>query len=127
MFEAGSPVRRACWGFLAVTVAWGAAFITIAAVPCVPVSAFWNRGSGSCYGYGSIDSPALQRTYTSHTATNVVLDLIVLAIPVPLYFEKSTPWKTRIGIGCLLLLGVACVHLFFSPSLKFSLNVPPHS
>lgn len=136
MFDSRGPLRRTCWAFLVVTVLWGAAFIVIAVVPCVPVSAFWDRGTGRCYGYGSIDSPALQRTYTAHNTTNVLLDLVVLAIPVPLYFEKSTPWKTRIGIGCLLMLGVGYVgfsfsssHILFSfaPSLSLSLRFFPSS
>ncbi len=110
MFDRTNPLWRWCWGFLVVAAIWGAAFIIIGAVPCIPVSSFWHRGSGGhCYGFGSVDPSMLQRVYISQNATNVFLDLVVLAIPVPLYFEKTTPWRTRIGIGCLLLCGVVYV------------------
>ncbi|RYP08372.1 hypothetical protein DL764_001941 [Monosporascus ibericus] len=107
MFDRANPLRRLCWGFLFLTCIWGLAFIIIAIAPCFPISAFWHRGEGTCYGFGSTEPHELAGTYTAQTATNMILDLIVLAIPVPLYFQKSTPWKTRMGIGTLLLLGVA--------------------
>ncbi|RYO80256.1 hypothetical protein DL762_007743 [Monosporascus cannonballus] len=106
MFDRANPLRRVCWGFLFLTSIWGIAFIIISVVPCFPISDFWYRGEGTCYGFGSIEPHELAGTYTVQTATNMILDLIVLAIPVPLYFQKSTPWKTRMGIGALLLLGV---------------------
>lgn len=120
MFDKKTRLRRTCWVVLVVTMIWGITFIVIAAVPCVPVSAFWNRGSGTCYGYGSINTPSLQGIYTTHNATNVLLDLIILAIPVPLYFDKSTPWKMRMGIGCLLMLGVAYVAFLYIYLLRFA-------
>lgn len=115
MLEKPHPLRKLCWGFLALTCMWGTAFIILAIVPCVPVSAFWHRGTGTCYGYGSIESSSLQSVYISQNTTNVFLDLVILAIPVPLYFQKSMPSKTRVGIGFLLFIGAGYVAIFVLP------------
>ena len=109
MLERPHPLRKVCWGFLVLTCLWGTAFIAIAIVPCVPISAFWHRGTGHCYGYGSIETEALQRVYIAQNTSNVVLDLIILGIPLYFYFQKDTPSKTRMGIGFLLFIGAGYV------------------
>lgn len=48
-------------------------------------------------------------TFAGHAGSNVVLDAMVLAIPIPLYFKKDTAWKQRLGIGLLLLMGLMYV------------------
>ncbi|KAH8885484.1 hypothetical protein GQ53DRAFT_695932, partial [Thozetella sp. PMI_491] len=107
IYERGTAIRLSCV-FLIVTIGlWGAAFSFMAWVPCFPVSAYWDVSpdrppSGSCYGFGL----TLERTtFVAHTSLNMVFDILVLAIPIPLYFDRSLPSKTRMGMLVLLMLG----------------------
>ncbi|OTB05428.1 hypothetical protein M426DRAFT_139906 [Hypoxylon sp. CI-4A] len=107
IFEVGSRSRLICWIGLVICGLWGAAFSFCALFPCFPVYGFWDwQTSSTCYGFGSRVSSQTAGTFAAHTGTNVVLDAMVLAIIVPLYFRKDTAWKQRLGIGILLLLGV---------------------
>lgn len=107
IYERGSAIRLSCV-FLIVTIGlWGAAFSFMAWVPCFPVSAYWDvtpdaPPSGSCYGFGL----TLERTtFVAHTSLNMVFDILVLAIPIPLYFDRTLPSRTRMGMLVLLMLG----------------------
>ncbi|KAF3070988.1 putative integral membrane protein [Daldinia childiae] len=107
IFEAPSRARTVCWIGLAVAGTWGVGFSFCALFPCFPVSGFWNWNSPAhCYGFGSKVPEEIAGTFAGHTGSNAVLDALVLAIPVPLYFRKSTAWRQRFGIGILLILGL---------------------
>ncbi|KAI6088989.1 hypothetical protein F4821DRAFT_70632 [Hypoxylon rubiginosum] len=107
IFEAGSRARLICWAGLVISGLWGLAFTFCALFPCFPVSGFWEWTSpAKCYGFGSKVPSEIAGTFAGHAGSNVVLDAMVLAIPIPLYFQKSTAWRQRMGIGLLLLLGV---------------------
>ncbi|KAI0874815.1 hypothetical protein GGS24DRAFT_500406 [Hypoxylon argillaceum] len=99
--------RRVCWFVIVVCALWGVAFSAIALVPCAPLSGFWDwNASSHCYGFGSRVPNEIGATYATHVATNVVLDLVVLAIPIPLYFKAFKQTKQRIGLVIMILLGV---------------------
>jgi len=51
-------------------------------------------------------SSGIAGTYAAHVTTNVALDLIVLAIPIPLYFKTFRQKKQRIGFSIMILLGI---------------------
>ncbi|KAI0503193.1 hypothetical protein F5B22DRAFT_630298 [Xylaria bambusicola] len=107
LFEDDRRVRKICWFFIVVSALWGLAFGVIAIVPCVPLSGFWNWEEKSyCYGFGSKDSNEIGATYAAHVSTNVILDLGVLAIPIPLYFQTFRQKKQRLGFSVILLLGI---------------------
>lgn len=85
-------------------------------VPCVPVSTYWNviyrvgdtDGDAEpmrCYAYGSQFVSVFKATYESHAAVNMALDLLVMALPIPLYFQIGTPLKTRMGLVGILIMG----------------------
>ncbi|KAI1139489.1 hypothetical protein F5Y05DRAFT_379099 [Hypoxylon sp. FL0543] len=112
IFEHGTRARLICWIGLVICALWGTAFSFCALFPCFPVSGFWNwQWPAQCYGFGSKVSSEIAGTFAAHTGSNVVLDAMVLAIVVPLYFRKDTAWKQRLGIGLLLLLGVGVLLL----------------
>ncbi|KAI1765835.1 hypothetical protein GGR53DRAFT_245425 [Hypoxylon sp. FL1150] len=107
IFEAGSRARLICWVGLVVSGLWGLAFTFCALFPCFPVSGFWDWTSpAKCYGFGSKVPSEIAGAFAGHAGSNVVLDAMVLAIPIPLLFQESTAWKQRMGIGLLLLMGV---------------------
>ncbi|KAI0381498.1 hypothetical protein F5Y04DRAFT_62551 [Hypomontagnella monticulosa] len=110
IFKPGTRSRLICWVGLVIAALWGIAFSFCALFPCFPVSGFWNWTSPAhCYGFGSKVPSEIAGTFAGHTGSNVVLDALVLAIPVPLFFRNSTAWKQRLGIGLLLLLGFVVI------------------
>ncbi|KAI0843280.1 hypothetical protein F5Y06DRAFT_729 [Hypoxylon sp. FL0890] len=112
IFEHGTRTRLICWIGLVTCALWGIAFSFCALFPCFPVSGFWNwQWPAHCYGFGSKVPSEVGGTFAAHTGSNVVLDAMVLAIVVPLYFRKDTAWKQRLGIGLLLLLGVGVLFI----------------
>ncbi|KAI0113708.1 hypothetical protein GGR51DRAFT_21300 [Nemania sp. FL0031] len=107
LFHDDGRARKVCWFFIVLSALWGVAFAAIALVPCVPLSGFWNwNASSHCYGFGSRIPNQIGATYATHVATNVVLDLIVLAIPIPLFFKTFKQRKQRVGFSAILLLGI---------------------
>ncbi|KAI5864256.1 hypothetical protein GGS23DRAFT_490118 [Durotheca rogersii] len=107
IFEPGTHSRLLCWIGLAISAVWGAAFSFCALFPCFPVSGFWDWAEPAhCYGFGSKVPSQIAGMFAGHTGSNAVLDAMVLAIPVPLYFKGSTAWRQRLGVGILLLLGL---------------------
>ncbi|KAI2632389.1 hypothetical protein GGR54DRAFT_33533 [Hypoxylon sp. NC1633] len=107
IFEAGTQARLICWIGLGISAVWGLGFSFCALFPCFPVSGFWDWTSEArCYGFGSKVPAEIAGAFAGHTASNAVLDAMVLAIPIPLYFRKTTTWKQRLNISLLLLLGV---------------------
>jgi hypothetical protein len=107
LFTEDVRARRVCWFFIVLSSLWGLAFSIIALVPCVPVYGFWDWSIKSyCYGFGSRVSNEIAGTYAAHVTTNVALDLIVLAIPIPLYFKTFRQKKQRVGFSIMVLLGI---------------------
>lgn len=99
-------MRTACLVMVVVVGLWGSAYSFMAWVPCFPVSGYWNMGTGAkCYAFGSTIAEDFFKTYVSHTAVNTALDMIVFAIPVPLYFRRDTVKRTKLGLAGLLIMG----------------------
>ncbi len=113
LFAEGSRSRKICIGLIYITSLWGLAFSFIGWFPCFPVSAYWNNPLGNqCYGYGVgfTNDTAFASTYYSHSATNSVLDLAVLFLPLPLLFKKKigqrkVDKKTLWGLCAIFFIG----------------------
>ncbi|KAK6211741.1 hypothetical protein QIS74_11005 [Colletotrichum tabaci] len=106
-FERGTKSRAFTIIILAITVMWGTAYMFLAWVPCIPVASYWDwsiphRGR---WGFGSQVAEELIRTYESHAASNMVLDFIIFAIPLPLCFNSEASKKSRKSALALFLLG----------------------
>jgi hypothetical protein len=108
LFELWPKMKLFTTCIIVITALWGLAYSYIAWVPCIPVHAYWDISVADVtrYGFGSHDPGVFARTYESHVATNVVLDLVVFAIPLPLYFEAGLETKSRLGLVGLFLLGI---------------------
>jgi hypothetical protein len=62
-----------------------------------------------CYGYGSQSVEVFKAIYESHAAVNMLLDLVVMALPIPLYFEPGTRGRTRLGLVGIIAMGTLYV------------------
>lgn len=100
-------MRIACLTTLGVVVVWGVIISFMAWFPCFPVRAYWDWdvADAKCYGFGSRYTKPYYYTFLTHSAVNMILDLIILALPMPLFFRSDTLPKTKIGLGGLWLMG----------------------
>lgn len=116
IFEKGSKSRTLTHILLVINVIWGIAYTFLAWVPCIPVAAYWDwtipdRGR---WAYGTQTAEVLIRTYESHATSNMILDFVIFAIPLPLYFNNNANRKSRKGVLGLFILGSVYVDLQLS-------------
>ncbi|KAK3321791.1 hypothetical protein B0H66DRAFT_180863 [Apodospora peruviana] len=116
LYRPGTALYNICRGLLVFIALWGIAYSIMAWVPCVPVPTYWTHlynptEEVKCYAYGSQLVSVFTATYESHAALNLVLDLLVMALPIPLYFQVDTPLKTKMGLVAIIVMG-AFVNVF---------------
>ncbi|KAK3381757.1 hypothetical protein B0H63DRAFT_476569 [Podospora didyma] len=107
VIEKGTWLRKLCVGSIVVIFLWGLAYSFMAWVPCIPINSFWDFSvpHQQCFGYGSLTALEFNATYESHTATNMLFDLLVFCIPIPLYFKSETAFKTKMSLLALFTMG----------------------
>lgn len=108
IFEKGTFLRKLTICAAYTIGVWGSIFAFIAWFPCFPPKLFWSLGPEvgmKCYAYGSRYAAAFTTTFEVHAGLNVVFDIVVLAIPVPLYFEKGATNQRRAGLLGLGAMG----------------------
>ncbi|KAH8651126.1 hypothetical protein BX600DRAFT_516720 [Xylariales sp. PMI_506] len=110
IFGPESPRTRLLCIFTVTLVSlWGVAYSFLAWFPCFPVEAYWNLTAGFpgtvCYAYGSIHPNEFYGTYLSNAVFNMVFDIVILVIPIQLYFEENASSKTKLGLLAVLLMG----------------------
>ena len=127
LFEKGSKSRKTTFVVIGAVCIWGLAFGFLAWVPCIPVRAFWNWTIHDTqtrrYGYSSEDQTAIVAIYVANAASNMILDLAILAIPMPSWKEKNMQGKTRIALSGVFVLGAMYVHIlptFMHPFLQWT-------
>lgn len=88
------------------TALWGTAFSILGWMPCFPVRDYWDVTSDNqCFGFGSKVPSAVTATYVVHTTTNMVLDIVILAIPCVLFFAPDSDRAQKIRLLVLLVVG----------------------
>ncbi|KXH53988.1 hypothetical protein CSAL01_09871 [Colletotrichum salicis] len=108
IFDRPSLIRSLCIYLIVFIGLWATAYSFLGWVPCVPVAAYWNwLIPAKRWAYGSLNSDIFSGTYESHSSVNFVLDVLVLAIPVPLYFRPQQSLKSKLRLLALLVIGIA--------------------
>ncbi|KAJ0107968.1 hypothetical protein J7T55_008104 [Diaporthe amygdali] len=106
IYERGSKFYIATLAMIAFTSLWGLAYSVLGWIPTVPVAAFWQlEMPATRYGYGSLDVKSFVGTYESHAAVNMLLDAVVLAIAVPMFFKQGMRKNSYWGLLGLFVLG----------------------
>lgn len=100
-------LRRLCVILTFVTCAYGLAYGFLGWFPCIPVEGFWRRDlTAFCYAYGSTDETQVYRAVISANIINMVLDIMIFILPIPLLFRNDTVRNTKIGLFALFGLGI---------------------
>lgn len=110
IYEKGSKFYIVTLATIVFTILWGLAYSIIGWIPTVPVAGFWKMEMPATrYGYGSLDVRSFVGTYESHAAINMLLDAVVLAIAVPMFFKQGMRKNSYWGLLGLFVLGGVCV------------------
>lgn len=102
-------LRRLTIIVIVIVSLWGSAFTFVAWFPCVPVRAFWDMtipsNGAARWGYCSHHTTTYIATYVGHATSNMLLDLLVFALPMPLCLRPGVEQRTRKALIGLFLLG----------------------
>ncbi|KAL8372216.1 hypothetical protein RB595_001826 [Gaeumannomyces hyphopodioides] len=94
---------------IAVVSIWGIGFSILAWYPCAQISSFWSAngiwGLDHCWFFASPYAEEVHEAYLSHSVTNMVLDLAVLALAAPLFWRKDTSAEAKRGLLALVAMG----------------------
>jgi hypothetical protein len=98
--------RRITIALITISSMWGLAFFLLAVFPCNPIAKDWKpQLDGTCIGWGSKDPNQFFEMFVGHSASNMVLDLMVLMVPVPFLSMLRIAGKSKVGLVTLFTLG----------------------
>jgi hypothetical protein len=91
---------------IGLTACWGITFLCLALFSCTPIQKNWNFTlEGKCVAWGSKDSNVFFASWAAHAASNMMLDILVLLLPIPFLGGLRMGGKTRLGFICLFSMG----------------------
>ena len=99
IFAPKRSFKIAAWCVLALCVAWTVMVISIGAGLCRPFSFNWNKNQpGSCGN--------LVAAFISIAATDITVDAIIIALPMPWLWDLQMAARTKIGLTLVFALGI---------------------
>lgn len=91
---------------MGLVASWSLAFTSALAAQCSPPTYFWESFE--------VDFPLhctqVLILYQGLAISDLILDILVLALPVPMVASLQLPWKTKIKVIDMLLLGSVYVN-----------------
>lgn len=86
---------------------WSTGYAVLGWVPTLPVSAFWDFSVPAVrYGFGALDVAPFVAVYTSLTASNMGLDMVILGLAAPLLlYKKDSNARSRWALIFLFAMG----------------------
>jgi hypothetical protein len=94
-------LRKLIYTLMAITAAYGTAFTITGLFNCTPVSYIWTswdgEHTGKCINFHVFA--------WAHAAINIVLDLVILAVPIPELLRLSLSMKKKIYIIMMFSIG----------------------
>ena len=86
---------------LVLIACWTAAFTSVYAAQCNPISVFWDEFEIE-WGARCIE---VQKFYLGVAWSDFILDILVLALPIPAVVMLNMPWKKKVAVIDVFLLG----------------------
>ncbi|KAI6778178.1 uncharacterized protein J7T54_002713 [Emericellopsis cladophorae] len=93
--------RRILWCTFAIVSLWGIAFVILAMQVCTPISYMWTQWDGEHKGKCVNDAAYVW----TNAATNIALDVWILAVPLWELRHLQLHWKKKIGVALMFSLG----------------------
>ncbi|KAE9372996.1 hypothetical protein N431DRAFT_338054 [Stipitochalara longipes BDJ] len=91
-------IRVVCWCTLAAITMWGLYTILSMIFACLPVSAFWT-------GDPHARCQSRQFLWFFHSSVNIVTDLVILTLPMPILKSLRLPPKQKVALMIIFALG----------------------
>jgi hypothetical protein len=105
IFKSGA-MHWICLSLLAIISVWGLGYSLMAWVPCFPVSGYWNRTSTTkCYGFGFENQTQFIALFESHTALNMLFDILVFITPLVLFTQPHLGLKNVLAMAGVFVFG----------------------
>lgn len=84
---------------MALVTAWGIVYVLVNIFYCVPVAAYWNLrlSQEKCIDEGG--------SLISNAVINMILDIILVLLPIPLVWNVQLPQRQRTGLIAMFALG----------------------
>lgn len=99
VFAPKRSFRIAAWCVLTLCAAWMIMVISIGAGLCRPFSYNWNKDQqGTCGN--------LVAAFISIAATDITVDAIIIALPMPWLWGLQMATRTKVGLTLVFALGV---------------------
>ncbi|KAL2070658.1 hypothetical protein VTL71DRAFT_13684 [Oculimacula yallundae] len=92
----GKSIRFWCWMTIGLISAYGIQATITTVLSCVPVGTFW-KGGGTCINKKFM--------WFFNAGFNILTDLIILALPIPVLSSLKLPAKQKIGLMFVFALG----------------------
>jgi hypothetical protein len=94
----GQRIRYACWSTIGFIIIYGIWTIISGIFTCVPVAAFWDVNiHGHCIAHKFL--------WFFNAAVNIVTDLTILILPMPVLSTLRLPLKQKVGLMFIFALG----------------------
>ena len=90
---------------MALVASWAIAFTSAAAAQCRPPAYFWESFELEYPGH----CIQVQLMYQGLAYSDLILDVLVLALPIPMVISLHMPWKTKIKVIDIFMLGSVSV------------------
>ncbi|KAF2463101.1 uncharacterized protein BDR25DRAFT_298639 [Lindgomyces ingoldianus] len=107
LFDMQSTIARRLSKCMIVFIScWGITFFCLALFSCIPIKKNWDfRIPGKCVAWGSKDGDVLFASFAAHSASNMLLDILCLILPVPFLKSLRMKGRTRMGLWGLFTMG----------------------
>ncbi|KAL4970603.1 CFEM domain-containing protein [Aspergillus stella-maris] len=95
-------MRMAIFITLGLTAAWGLSLLLSNVFSCTPVSYIWHswdgEHEGSCISH--------EKVMWTHAITNIVFDVLIIALPMPTLLKLNMSMKKKIGVVIMFGVGL---------------------
>jgi hypothetical protein len=97
------------WLLIGLVTAWMIVFFFTNLLECFPISEAFVNAPGLGGNPQCIDAIPM---YLSQVYSDVVLDVLILVIPIPLVWKLRLPLRQKLGVMAIFLLGGMYVELY---------------
>lgn len=94
----GKPFKTAAKIVLGLVIGWTVSFFFANLFTCYPITPFIE----AFYGNNCVDGLAL---WYAMAISDIIIDVIILVMPIPMVLRLQLPWKQRLGVLVMFLLG----------------------
>lgn len=115
--------RRVTWAMIVMVSVWGTSFFFLVLFSCRPIAKFWHWTlPGTCVAWGSKDPVVFFPVWATHSATNMLLDILILVLPIPFLRGLRMQGRTRVGLIGLFIVGTIVTSMSVCRMVALSLT-----